>query len=152
MSEFTYKDAVKIRPRRGTKSQWEAKNPVLLEGELAYEYPNEGITTGNVRFKVGDGISRWTDLPYCIDPSVATSIVAGDPNSENLISIKFGSTEQWMEHDPVLAEGECVYDSTMGEMKVGDGIHHFSELKYIGQYWDRNNIYDFGNYDVDDDL
>jgi hypothetical protein len=44
-------------------------------------------------------------------------------------------------------KGEIVFDSTLGEIKVGDGIHRFSELRYIGQTWESNKIYDFGDFD-----
>ncbi len=138
---------VKIRVRRGSESEWRAENPVLLEGELAAEYRDNGIPMGNVRFKMGDGVTHWNELPYCIDASVATSIIAGNYSSPNVIAIRYGTTEQWMVEDPVLKIGEPVFDTTKGEIKVGDGVHKFSELRYVGQTWERNNIYDFGDYD-----
>lgn len=54
----------KIRPRRGTADQWTNANPVLVEGELGIEVPNEGVGTGVCRMKFGDGVTAWTDLPY----------------------------------------------------------------------------------------
>ena len=144
----------KIRPRRGSASNWAAKNPVLLLGEFAIEYPDNGnIASGNVKFKVGDGITDWNNLPYCVVNSVvATSITGGDISSNNLISIKRGTTEEWMATNPVLRLGEVVYDSTLGEIKVGDGVNRFSDLRYVGQTWEKNNIYDFGCYDEDETI
>ena len=144
------KEYVKIRPRRGTVSQWAGKNPILLEGELGVEYPDAGITTGDVKLKIGDGETAWNDLPYCIDPSEATNIHGGDTTSNHIISLKKGTTAQWHIGDPVLEDGELVFDTSKGELKCGDGIHRFSELRYIGQTWEHNNIYDFGDYDVDE--
>ena len=142
------KEFQKIRPRRGTVSQWTQINPVLLLGEFAIEYPDSGMSPdAKVRFKVGDGQTTWNNLPYCLDSNVATSIIGGDVTSDSLISIKSGSTSDWEDLDPVLAEGEIVYDATKGEIKVGDGIHRFSDLRYVGQTWESNKIYDFGNYD-----
>jgi hypothetical protein len=46
-----------VRIRRGTESEWAYENPVLLEGELGYELDSN-------RFKVGDGVKHWIDLPY----------------------------------------------------------------------------------------
>lgn len=46
-----------IRVRRGTTAEWTEENPILLEGELSYE-----IDT--YLMKVGDGSTRWVDLPY----------------------------------------------------------------------------------------
>ena len=143
----------KIRPRRGSVNEWIGKNPVLLKGELAVEYPNEGISSGGkIRFKIGDGETDWNNLPYCIDSSIADSIIGGDPDSTNMISIRTGTTAQWMTRNPVLELGEIIFDSSLGEIKVGDGVHRFSELRYVGQTWERNNIYDFGNYDEDETI
>ena len=45
--------------RRGTTTQWEAANPILLEGEIGLE-----LTTDNLYvMKVGDGIRNWENLP-----------------------------------------------------------------------------------------
>lgn len=147
-----FQEYTKIRPRRGSFSEWQGKNPILLRGELAIEYPDEGIVSGNVRFKLGDGETAWNNLPYCIDPSVAENIDGGTPTSTNVIAIKKGTTAQWIAADPVLEEGEIVFDTTKGEIKVGDGTHRFSELRYVGQTWEHNNIYDFGNYDDPESL
>lgn len=62
---------VKIRPRRGTKAQWESDNPILSEGEMGIEYPMSGVGTGKINIKLGDGITPWIDLPYAIDLSLA---------------------------------------------------------------------------------
>lgn len=57
----------RIRPRRGTKSQWESANTVLAEGELGVEVPNTGVGTGVSKMKIGDGTNGWNNLPYA-DP------------------------------------------------------------------------------------
>lgn len=58
----------KIRPRRGTATQWETANPILAEGEEGIEVPNEGVGTGEVKIKYGDGVTAWNDLPYGVKP------------------------------------------------------------------------------------
>ena len=35
----------KIRPRRGTATEWSILNPVLAEGELGVEFPDSGVGT-----------------------------------------------------------------------------------------------------------
>lgn len=153
MLDFS-EEYTKVRPRRGSVSNWAGKNPVLLLGELAIEYPDGGdLSSGNIKFKVGDGVTDWNHLPYCtISESVATSIVAGGVKSTNVISIKKGTKDDWEEYNPVLQAGEIAYDSTLGEIKVGDGVHRFTDLRYIGQTWESNKIYDFGCYDNPDSL
>ena len=60
--------AVRIQFRRGTAAQWTSYNPVLFIGEFGYE-------TDTRLFKVGDGTTNWTSLPY--SASTITSITAG---------------------------------------------------------------------------
>lgn len=54
--------AVSIQLRRGLAIEWEIVNPILAQAELASE-----IDTG--RFKLGDGIRAWNDLPYSSGPA-----------------------------------------------------------------------------------
>ena len=55
-----------IRPKSGTKTQWEQANPVLREREIGFEYPDGGLATGLVKMKMGDGTTAWNDMPYAI--------------------------------------------------------------------------------------
>lgn len=48
-----------LKFRRGTKSEWTQKNPVLASGEPGYEWD-----TG--KFKVGDGQTPWRLLEYFV--------------------------------------------------------------------------------------
>lgn len=48
---------VRIKDRSDTEANWTSKNPVLLKGERA-------ITDGTGKYKIGDGKSAWTALPY----------------------------------------------------------------------------------------
>jgi hypothetical protein len=63
---------VKIRPRRGSKAEWEHYDTVLAPGELALETPDTGVGTGLTKIKVGDGVTTWKQLPYAIDLSSYT--------------------------------------------------------------------------------
>lgn len=56
----------KIRPRSGTASQWSTANPVLKEREIGFEVPDGGVGTGNVKMKMGDGVTTWNELPYAV--------------------------------------------------------------------------------------
>ena len=62
----------KLRPRAGKKSDWESKNPILGEQEIAFEYENE-LGQGVLRMKMGDGVTAWNDLPYAINESLTKS-------------------------------------------------------------------------------
>ena len=58
MGRFIYKH------RRGTTEQWESSNVILYEGEIGIEKSNDGYT----RFKIGDGVSKYNQLPYANTP------------------------------------------------------------------------------------
>jgi hypothetical protein len=63
--------AISIQLRRGLAIEWETINPILAQAELAAE-----IDTG--RFKLGDGIRNWNDLPYSSGPPG----IQGDPGPQ----------------------------------------------------------------------
>lgn len=48
---------IEFRQLRGTQARWAEKNPVLDETEIGYEKD-----TG--RFKMGDGVTPWSELLY----------------------------------------------------------------------------------------
>lgn len=43
--------------RRGTADEWNAANPILLAGEM-------GLETDTRKLKVGNGVDRWSAIPY----------------------------------------------------------------------------------------
>ena len=49
--------SARVTVRKGTKVQWSLTNPVLLEGEMAWESDTRML-------KVGDGTSAWNQLPF----------------------------------------------------------------------------------------
>lgn len=48
---------IQLQFRRGTTSRWVSSNPILAPGEM-------GIESDTNQFKIGDGITSWTSLPY----------------------------------------------------------------------------------------
>lgn len=61
-----------LKPRRGKASTLAAINPVLENGEVCFEIPDEGVGNGLGRVKIGDGVRAWNDLEYFIsyDPNI----------------------------------------------------------------------------------
>jgi len=55
----------RIRPRGGTAIIWASINPTLKEREI-------GIETDTGKFKTGDGVTAWNDLPYTVGATGAT--------------------------------------------------------------------------------
>ena len=146
----------KIRPRRGTAYEWASYNPIPLEGELVMEHPNAGPGTGLVKFKIGDGVRHYADLPYAFDGAAASSIDGGDSSVSNNIQIRGDVHEQWVVNNPVLLDREISYDKTYDAVKMGDGTSHWNDLPYlhalsIGGFGnvtlEQNTVLDFGNED-----
>jgi len=136
-----------IRPRRGTLYQWSVHNPILWEGELAVESPDTGVGTGLCKFKIGDGVTPYNELPYAFDGASASSILGGSADKYNLIQLRSATQDQWNLVDPVLAMNEIAYDSTSGSIKVGDGVTKWSELPYIKAV-SSDDVLDFGDEDA----
>ena len=63
----------RIQWKKDTSANWTANNPVLLNGEIAIVVTNSGET----RFKIGDGTSAYTALPFQ-DEAVRALIAATD--------------------------------------------------------------------------
>lgn len=59
-----------LKFRRGTAARWAETNPILDAGEPGYE-------TDTDRFKIGDGFTRWLDLPTYLSED-ALRVVIGD--------------------------------------------------------------------------
>lgn len=47
------------------------------------------------------------------------------------IRLKYDTKDNWFYYDPVLLEGEMAIESDTNRIKVGDGVHHYSELDYF---------------------
>ena len=61
--------------RHDTRANWTDANPRLLAGEFAYE-------TDTNRVKLGNGTSRWLDLPYFpSDTGLGSVFDGGAPDS-----------------------------------------------------------------------
>lgn len=56
-----------IKPRRATVNEWVNANTILANGEIAVEVPADGVGSGISKFKIGDGVTAWNDLPYAVD-------------------------------------------------------------------------------------
>ena len=48
-----------VKQRINTAAGWASANPVLQDGQIGVERDN-----GQVKFKVGDGVTAWNTLPY----------------------------------------------------------------------------------------
>lgn len=62
----------RISLKKDTSSNWTQNNPVLLDGEMIIVATN----AGDVRMKIGDGTSTYTELPFT-DEKIIDSMTWG---------------------------------------------------------------------------
>ena len=75
----------RIRHKKDTSANWTSKNPVLLDGELIMVTTNSGET----RFKIGDGVKTYTQLPF--QDEVVRNSISSDFYTKTEVDEKFDS-------------------------------------------------------------
>ena len=57
--------------KRGTAARWEEVNPILEPGEPGFVYDEN-------RFKIGDGVTPWNQLPYIGESNIFSGATKED--------------------------------------------------------------------------
>lgn len=76
-----------FRLRRDTAAHWEAKNPVLDDGEFITVYTSSGAT----RHKVGDGVKTYNQLPFTDEPLY--NALSGKADKDETVNITLDATK-----------------------------------------------------------
>jgi hypothetical protein len=161
--------ATRMQQRRGTASQWTTANPVLAAGEIGFE-------TDTSKFKIGDGSSSWTALPYFTN---LDAIVAGAPGAldtlnelaaalgddenfattvTNSLATKAGvltkTDSEWSSYSTAIPVGTVAYNSTNDQIKIGMGDLTWAQLSPVATMASLQTILDATvliiNGDIDD--
>lgn len=104
----------RVKNKRDTEANWKIKNPVLLDGEIIIVT----TTSGDTRFKVGDGKKTYNQLPFQdqktrdLIPSVDSSLSSTSTNPVQNKIIKSELDKK--------AERDVVNTTTNGLMSVAD--------------------------------
>ncbi len=120
----------KLVIRNDSAENWTTKNPVLLKGEL-------GIEINTNLFKIGDGLTAWTALPYANESAPAQTTYQAIPTEGqsdlDAIAAAVGSAE--------LHEG----DTAICIRNIGTADHKsYTAYVYNGTNWAAMD----GNYDA----
>jgi len=138
--------ATRMQQRRGTASQWTTANPVLAAGEIGFE-------TDTSKFKIGDGSSTWSALPYFTN---LDAIVAGAPGALDTLNelaaalgddANFATTvtnslagkagvltktdAEWSGDTTLIPVGTVAYNSTNDQIKIGLGDLTWSQISHV---------------------
>jgi hypothetical protein len=108
---------VRIKSRRDSKIQWEAINPILLEGELGIEKGTEP------KVKVGNGIDTWNDLPYLTNQADLQEAI-------DIINSEIGGIDGRL----VLVEGKIIEiegDISLVESDITDAQGRLNSIETI---------------------
>lgn len=105
---------IRVKNKRDTEANWKKKNPVLLDGEIIIVT----TTSGDTRFKVGDGKKTYNQLPFQdqktrdLIPAVDSSLSSTSTNPVQNKIIKSELDKK--------AERDVVNTTTNGLMSVAD--------------------------------
>ena len=80
--------ADRVIQRHDTAARWEQFNPILAQGEIGI------ITDGAKGYKIGDGVTRWKDLPFPANPA---NVVHTTGDSESAVMSQKATTEKLTE-------------------------------------------------------
>ena len=111
----------KIRPRSGTKAQWETANTILAEREIGYELPDGGVGTGVVKMKMGDGVTAWNDLPYAIPIYLSPDDIVQDATTDSSAKVPSASVTKNLQ-DQVTALNNSLKLKTISVNNVNYAI------------------------------
>lgn len=64
---------VRVCHAYATSAQWSNANPVLMSGEM-------GVESDTQKYKIGDGVTRWSNLSYASGVPVDTTLSASSTN------------------------------------------------------------------------
>ena len=105
--------------RRATTDEWEIVNPILREGEPAYD-----ITAK--KHKIGDGKSKWNELPY----AEGSGGISGDINWEQIVNAPTKLSQ--FEND--LDIPDTSYIDKKLEQKADKDHNHDGVYQPVGDY------------------
>ena len=103
----------RIKLKRDTEGNWTSKNPILLDGEMIIVKTNDG----KIRKKIGDGVKKFSELPYDeITIDSATSTTSTNPVQNKviteLLNEKIGSNK------PIITEPEFLTKATLKSSNI----------------------------------
>ena len=120
--------ADRVQFRRDTAVNWYAYNPILLEGEVAYDLDSD-------QYKVGDGIHNWRDLVYrglpCLQQRGESTTT---PMSQKAVSDELSGIEDKLNTKNIYDENRQQYQN-----EINDEFGTYEDNpEFVRVYFDAN--------------
>lgn len=94
-----------LQLERKLNDVWERENPILLNGELIAAEMNDG----NIKFKVGDGTTRYRSLPFAnISNTVVPTKVSELENDKNYLSVDGRTNSLSLPDNCTISSSDCL--------------------------------------------
>lgn len=90
---------VRVCHAYATSAQWSNANPVLMSGEM-------GVESDTQKYKIGDGVTKWSNLSYASGVSIDTTLNASSTNPVQNKVIK-------AELDKKMAKTDKIYEANL---------------------------------------
>ena len=147
-----------IRPRRGTKTvmhETEKAVLVLKEGEVFFEFPDEGVGKGPAKVKIGDGISAYVALPYALGDAIETETVDFLEDHRTDIDALFrdfvtGKTVQIL--IPVIKRIMELLNTTVQNLVLNLGENYYTKDEVYNKNETYNKTELYSKNEIDDDF
>lgn len=110
--------ADRVIQRNDTAARWQSINPILATGEIGIEID------GAKGYKIGDGKTRWNDLPYPANPTSVVQELGDDENavvSQKVVSEKFTELDSNIDLLSKRTSGNSYYIRRLEDFS---DIHH----------------------------
>lgn len=126
--------ADRIQQRRDTAARWSQFNPILLEGEIGYVLDNPN------QYKIGDGTSRWNDLPLRGYDGTLSQSLSQSTNSAPSTKLLTDSISSIYKTGNVLGKLAYLINSAISKIIINS--ERDTTKKYFLTVVRRNNIAD----------
>ena len=104
--------AVRIQLRRDTLTNWSTNNPILAEGEM-------GLEKDTGRWKVGNGLDVWNNLPYSNSIFSGPSVITDNSGNNALRITQIGTGNAFIVEDSTNPDNTPFVINNIGNVGIG---------------------------------
>ena len=124
--------SARIKNKRDTSANWDKNNPVILNGEIIIvDMPN-----GDVRYKTGDGVKNYKQIPFndeAIKAQIDNKLTKPDGNKGQLLGfIENNVVGAVNAPEPNTGNFNEVYVGTLSTSWTAEGTQFYQQVSIAG--------------------